>query len=157
MANLVVCWVYLSIIEHFIVTKPSLRRSNLIQFDSFHTCAHANWLVALASSHQRRTTRDATAKANLSTKAKQTIRKMKTNSIELLAHTLTAHMRQPTVNMDLSLTCASVWVGRLSKMATIYSHGCVCECKWVREGGTKDISFNTVRNSCVVYLLNIPT
>lgn len=34
----VVCWVYLSFIEHFIVTKPSLRRSNLIQFDSFHTC-----------------------------------------------------------------------------------------------------------------------
>lgn len=128
----VVCGVYLSFIEHFIVTKPSLRRSNLIQFDSFHTWTHANRLAPTMangnSSNNNRPNRirvrtqstvvcgDATAKANLSTMAKQTNRKMKRWASNYFTHarrtpsTVSPHthtrMPQSTINMDFSL----MWV-----------------------------------------------
>lgn len=149
MANLVVCWVYLSFIEHFIVTKPSLRRSNLIQFDSFHTCAHANWLVALPPTPKANNN----AATNIclyyiaTQQPKPTCRPKRNKQTEKWKRRASNYWRTPqphTCDSQQStwfwVWCVRVCVFRLSTMATIYTNGgyvslCVRVCPRRRNEG----------------------
>lgn len=153
-------WVYLCFIDHFIVTKPSLRRSNLIQFDSFHACTtRIDWLSFTKANNDdgamesncthTRMYSDGTAKANMSTEAKQINRKMKRWAPNYFTHTCDSQ-QSTWIFVWCACVCVSMsivdcrhngndlfarWHSVLSQCA------CVCE----KRTHTHAVSFNTIR------------